>query len=283
MQTQFLQSYFNTPDDFVKETFVHVLRAGHVKASPGYRVDRRFCMGHDLIYCTSGKGYVRLNGKEHTIEKSELLWIDGRNPHAHWADSSDPWTVLWIRADGFALSRSAEELRVGGQPVFHVDASMEAVFSKLLQHCMESPLALDALLNADLSLILSLLFAERISADRRGSGDDDARAALEHVLDQMSVYFYKRWTVRELARMAKMSETSFYRYFQRATGSSPMSWIRRQRVSHAKRRLVETSASIKQISEQVGYSDPCFFSRDFKQACGVSPKNYRQQERLSAI
>jgi YesN/AraC family two-component response regulator len=34
---------------------------------------------------------------------------------------------------------------------------------------------------------------------------------------------------------------------------------------------------IKQISEQVGYNDPFFFSRDFKRYTGVSPKNYRNQ------
>ncbi len=242
-------------------------------------MERRFCAGHDLIYCLSGRGYVRLNGKQHTVGHSQLLWIDGSIPHAHWADEQEPWTVLWIRADGAALVHSAAELSVCRKPVFHVHANTEEKFLKVLDHLQHPPLALDALLNADLSLILSDLFAERLSVDVQSLGGEHALGELRHVIEQISVYFYKRWTVRELARMARMSEATFYRNFQRTTGSSPLSWIRQQRMSHAKRRLVETTDSIKQIAEQVGYSDPFFFSRDFKHVCGVPPKLYRQQER----
>jgi YesN/AraC family two-component response regulator len=36
--------------------------------------------------------------------------------------------------------------------------------------------------------------------------------------------------------------------------------------------LLQSSDSIQQIAEQVGYHDPFYFSRDFKRHTGVSPK-----------
>jgi transcriptional regulator GlxA family with amidase domain len=47
---------------------------------------------------------------------------------------------------------------------------------------------------------------------------------------------------------------------------------------HARQRLLQSNDAIKQISEQVGYNGPFFFSRDFKRYTGVSPSEYRRQQ-----
>jgi len=276
--TRHMSNYFHTPSDFAQSTFLHVLRAGHLKAAADYRVDRRFCAGHDLIYCVKGRGYIRIEGRDHAVGESEALWIDGRSPHVHWAAASDPWEVLWLRADGHALTGSAEALHVVRQPVFAVGPRAASRFQAVLRHLQTQPLALDALLHADVSAILGLLFEQRRSLQGENPETQGMNPDLKLAIEKMGVYYYKAWSVSELAREAGMSEPHFYRCFHRATGSSPISWLRRQRVNHAKRKLVETADSIKQIAEQVGYSDPFYFSRDFKLACGISPKHYREQE-----
>ena len=40
-----------------------------------------------------------------------------------------------------------------------------------------------------------------------------------------------------------------------------------------------TNLSIRQISENVGYSDQYFFSRLFKKHMGISPAGYRNREK----
>jgi AraC-like DNA-binding protein len=278
MPMRYIANYFHTPSDFAQSAFLHVLRAGHLKAAPDYRVDRRFCAGHDLIYCMKGRGYIRIEGKEHAVNETEVLWIDGRSPHVHWAEANDPWEVLWLRADGHTLTSSAEALNVVRQPVFTVGPRAATNFHAVVRHLQAQPLALDALLHADVSVILSLLFQQRRSLQGVDPENQGIDPGLKRAIEKMGVYYYKAWSVRALAKEAGMSEPHFYRRFHRATGSSPISWLRRQRVNHAKRRLVETTDSIKQIAEQVGYSDPFYFSRDFKLACGISPKHYREQE-----
>jgi len=276
--TRYIASHFHTPSEFVQSAFLYVVRAGHLKAAADYRVDRPFCAGHDLIYCVEGRGHIRIEGRDHTVNESDVLWIDGRSPHVHWADGKDPWEVLWLRADGYALTRSAEALNVARQPVFAAAPGTAANFNAVLRHLQMQPLALDALLHAEVSVLLSMLFQQRRSLQGDDTGNRGTDPGLKRVIEKMGIYYHKSWTVAALAREAGMSEPQFYKCFHLATGSSPISWLRRQRMNHAKRRLVETTDSIKQIAVQVGYSDPLYFSRDFKLACGVSPKHYRQQE-----
>jgi AraC-like DNA-binding protein len=201
----------------------------------------------------------------------------------HWPGKTTPWEVLWLRADGRALTRCAEALSVVLDPVFAVGPRAAANFRSVLEILRVHPLALDALLHAEISVILSLLFYQRRSLGRDHSEGTRINPNLKRVIEQMSVYYYKPRSVQELAKEAGMSQPQFYKRFHTATGSSPISWLRRQRVNHAKRKLVETEDSIKQIAEQVGYSDPFYFSRDFKLACGVSPKLYREQETVYPV
>jgi AraC-like DNA-binding protein len=62
-------------------------------------------------------------------------------------------------------------------------------------------------------------------------------------------------------------------------GTSPIDWLRRERITNAKRRLVESDEPVKRIAEQVGYHDRFFFSRDFKQVTGQTPTEFRNSER----
>ena len=94
----------------------------------------------------------------------------------------------------------------------------------------------------------------------------------------MSLYYYRRWQVKQLARDASMSVPHFFRCFRKVTGSTPISFLRRERINQAKRRLTESADSMKQIAEQVGYSDQFYFSRDFKRLTGVSPSEFRKRE-----
>jgi len=52
------------------------------------------------------------------------------------------------------------------------------------------------------------------------------------------------------------------------------------RFEAAARLLRETDATALEIALEVGYEDPSHFSRAFKRIAGISPREYRRQQRL---
>jgi len=95
--------------------------------------------------------------------------------------------------------------------------------------------------------------------------------------------FEQPWTVEELAQMTGLRASHFFSQFHRATGSSPINWLRRERINQAKRRLCETRDAIHVVAESVGYTDPLYFSRDFRKLVGISPRHYRRQEQAFPV
>jgi len=82
-------------------------------------------------------------------------------------------------------------------------------------------------------------------------------------------------TTRTLADAVGLSPDYFARVFRRTFGVAPKSWIVQQRVRHAALLLTESSLSISEIADRLGFSNPYLFSRQFRQTMGKSPRAYR--------
>ena len=61
------------------------------------------------------------------------------------------------------------------------------------------------------------------------------------------------------------------------TGTSASRFIANEVLVRAKRHLVYTSASIKEIAGQLGFEDSSYFTRFFTKAEGISPVYYRKR------
>ena len=64
--------------------------------------------------------------------------------------------------------------------------------------------------------------------------------------------------------------------FNKEVGINFSTFLKRFRISQAKRLLKGTDEKIYTIATQVGYNDPKYFNRVFKEEVGVSPGEYRQ-------
>ena len=53
-----------------------------------------------LIYCTEGKGWYRILGKQYTVEKYQYIIIPPGIPYSFGADEGDPWTIYWLHFQG---------------------------------------------------------------------------------------------------------------------------------------------------------------------------------------
>jgi len=63
--------------------------------------------------------------------------------------------------------------------------------------------------------------------------------------------------------------------FKKCNGKSIVSYIHEVRIEQAKKLLLDMSINVKEVSMQVGYMTPDYFSRIFNLSVGVTPSKYR--------
>jgi AraC-like DNA-binding protein len=86
----------------------------------------------------------------------------------------------------------------------------------------------------------------------------------------------RRWTVDDLGREVGLSRSALADRFIRLIGVPPMHYLASWRMQVATEKLRNTSASLAQVAEMVGYDSEAAFSRAFKKAFGAAPATWRR-------
>lgn len=88
------------------------------------------------------------------------------------------------------------------------------------------------------------------------------------------------FTVEQLRKLVFMSNSQLHRKLDALTGYSPNKFIRMIRFNKAKELLKDPSNSIASVALDCGYNDPGYFARIFKQEFGVTPQEWRTNNKL---
>jgi AraC-like DNA-binding protein len=82
----------------------------------------------------------------------------------------------------------------------------------------------------------------------------------------------------DIAREVGLSVRQLCRLFQEQVGTSPARYFDRKRLLRAFQLLIDVSMPIKEVSYQLGFSSPAYFSHWFKSQTGTSPRTFRSQQ-----
>lgn len=98
------------------------------------------------------------------------------------------------------------------------------------------------------------------------------RKAIQYVENRMNCC---ELSVEELSRELGMSRVHLYKKLLFITGKSPIEFIRIIRLKRAAQLLRESQLSVSEIAYQVGFNNPKYFSKYFKEEFGVLPSSYK--------
>lgn len=101
-----------------------------------------------------------------------------------------------------------------------------------------------------------------------------------HNIEQTIIFIETNYNspiqVADLAKISCLSERQYTRLFQRTYGITPMQYVIRCRLDHARTLISTTSFSIAQIAEQCGFFDKSAFTKLFKKTYQLTPGEYRR-------
>ena len=99
---------------------------------------------------------------------------------------------------------------------------------------------------------------------------------LANVIDYIQTYLELNLGLEELAKLSDLSPYYFSRLFKQSTGFSPYQYISQQRIARARQLLQDTGMAIAQVALHCGFSSQSSFSKTFRKAVGITPRQYRQ-------
>jgi AraC-like DNA-binding protein len=229
-----------------------------------------------LIYCVAGEGWGRVGGVEVRVRPGEALVVPPNTPHSYGADPDSPWTIYWVHMTGKKAKILVRmlELEPGATSLFPgQDPALPTLFERLI-HILSQGYTSDNLLFS--ATELHQLSTHLVTIRHRRPGGRDANdAKIKKAIDIMNLSLDRDLTIGELASAVNLSVSHFSFIFKKRTGFSAIDYFVRLKMQRACFMLDETATSVKEIAASLGFDDPLYFSRRFRQIHNRSPRQYQ--------
>ncbi|RQV00739.1 helix-turn-helix domain-containing protein [Burkholderia cenocepacia] len=191
-------------------------------------------------------------------------------------------TTHWAFAE--LLSRTCPDAHVASENIVLDDGDVITAGAILAWNDLGF-LIVDRVMGANVMLATSrFMLSEGVRDDQRPlegflprlDHDDDAILAAQHLILSTPGINH---TIASLAGISCLTERTFIRRFQKATGLNPANYVRQVRMTKAKDALRLGNRPIALVAKELGYDDVISFRKAFQNVVGMSPAAYRQHFR----
>lgn len=106
--------------------------------------------------------------------------------------------------------------------------------------------------------------------------DDTVHLTVKRAQSLIQEFYQTGITLDEIAAKLNITPEYLGTRFHKELGVNFSTYMKNFRIAKAKEMLIGTQLKLKEISGQVGYSDPKYFSKVFKETTGQLPADYRK-------
>jgi AraC-like DNA-binding protein len=260
---------------------IYITKIGYIPSSAKHhRSIYQGSRNNILLYCIRGSGQCVIGSKRFTISANEYLLIPAtRKMVCFWPDHNDPWTIYYVYYTGPEITAFNKALNItltkGPVPITYNEAGI-SIWHKIFSSLSDG-FKRENLNNANFSLqhlISTFLYP---SWHIRDNARKD-QGAMDRAVEIMKEKVNTKISVTEIANIVDLSYSHFCMLFKKRFDTSPIDYFIGLKIEKACELLGIDGCKIKDVSSELGYDDPYYFSRIFKKVVGISPEKFRSKQ-----
>ncbi len=245
------------------------------RTTNAYRYDCERSDIHHLLfqYTLHGEGYLSIHNMVYHIKPGEAFLIEKPGPYRYWlADGSPIWEFIFIC---FTLESEPywDKIISKSGHIVHISSKSNVInlWKKIYIATLKNKL--NSFYQGSIYAYQFLL--ELTAYLEEKSGKSGQKTCVQKSLQFIHKHYNSPLTIDELANICDISASYLSYLFHLQIGKTIKNYIRDYRINQACALLRHSKLSIQEIAKKVGYDDPNYFSRVFKQQKHISPCNYR--------
>ena len=231
-----------------------------------------------LAYCTKGSGIVQIFSEQVPISNDQFFIIPKNKEFKFYSVLNVNTRFLIARFNGLNAGKMGKEFSLVRNLIPSVNnmvANREMLFDEIFNNLTKG------FHNDNMEYInfcFGHLFATFIYANKTGDDIyDESNPVVRRAINFLEKNISVKLTLNQLAKEVGYSPTYLSTLFKKETNYSPISYFSHLKIVKACEFLDYTNMKVKEISFNLGYSDPYYFTKDFTKKMGLSPRNYRNR------
>lgn len=251
-----------------------------------------FC---ELVFVTHGFGTQCLEGKDLPVKAGDVFLFQGHQSHYfHHRDHLKLINVMYreelIGQHGnhfkqmpgygamFLLEPShrkrhnfASSLSLSREQL----TSVEDILSVMISEQESKDPGFEVVIRAKLLELITYVSRAYMGVEK--TSESQSLLRISKLISVMENTYEKNWTLDEFVKLSGMSKSSLLLTFRKAVGQTPLAYLLSLRIQRAGELLKSSSRQITDIAYEVGFNDSNYFTRQFKQITGHTPRDFREK------
>jgi len=239
-----------------------------------------------LLYVRSGWAVIEIEGIQTRLEQPAIQVVPPLCIHGfHFSEQVEGYILTLAAPLASQLEAQLDALQplLGtavlypiGNDLPYLDALFEAINSDYLRPAPARELQLHSLIG------LIGVWLRRQVDNRQRQAPSPGQGCLQAFSSLIEAHFREQLSIEQYANRVGVTPAHLNNLTRRFTGFTAQEMVHQRLLLEAKRQLIYTALSAKQIAEGLGFSEPAYFSRFFKRLTGLSPKAFRSQDKRGA-
>ncbi|QHF54551.1 MULTISPECIES: AraC family transcriptional regulator [Streptococcus] len=260
---------------------------GYEDCAPSYSFGPAIRDNYVLHYITKGKGIFYYNNQEIHLSAGDLFLLKPNEVTFYQADKRDPWSYYWIGMGGNKSQDYIELSSIG------IDAYLRNSLKKSTSKVAQQIIKLIAKAESRerttrnqlelFSQAYKLLFElSRASPNLEVSQLSQAEKICQECRHMIEMHYnIDGLSISTIAEDLNVNRSYLTTLFKKFHHVSPKEYLLQVRMRRAKQLLEGTEEPIKVIAYSVGFMDPLYFSKVFRDFYHMSPSQCRKTPLLS--
>lgn len=263
-------------NEYFQNIDVLIYTCGYEQCVPKHAYGPTIRSSYMIHYVLDGKGIFKVDNKIYHLTKGDAFCIQPGQLIYYEADKTNPWTYTWIGFQGIKAKQYLNRTTLLENPIFHYDADdhLKLIYEKVYAYNKQTKNK-DLLLN---SVLYEFLFFLANHFPKTSTTEEKRLEYVEETLKYIELHYTESMTIQHIASHLNIDRSYLHRLFKNKTGKSVTEYIVHFRIQKACQLLINTQYPISVIAQSVGYEDPLYFSRIFKEKMQQTPSLYRKEK-----
>ncbi|GAB2717820.1 helix-turn-helix domain-containing protein [Paenibacillus thermoaerophilus] len=280
---EWLEIHYFTPSSYEKAGAAWPIRLGANIAKPNYHIGPRITPYYYLLFVVEGEGTFIQSNRTYRLRPNDLFCLFPQVTHEYYTNPDALLKKVFFAFDGKFALQLLERIGLGPYTP-HLDHVLTADILELMEQFFQIVTTPER--HTDLAKlgifhqIIDSLAARKRKIDGAIAPPVDW---LQEGKDYLEIHYADGITVESVAEYVGVERTYFTRQFTKTYGLSPMKYLQKLKMTEAQLLIDQTSYTLAEIAQTVGFPDLPSFSKAFKKYTGMSPAYYRKRAKMEDV
>ncbi len=242
--------------------------------------DWHFHEEFEVIWIQDGIKDIYINNTSYTLQKDDIIFINKNIPHKTQTHIGCKTFLLQFK---HTTLKSVFDVLYNNSPSFYIfykhlnkDEQLLNSLKKIKFEYLHQDKSYQAFIQAYIQEVMAILYRNSVLLDQNDSALKSNFNQIQPVLDYVNIHYAERISLDKICNIINVNKSYFCRLFKKIIGVSFVEYLNILRLNKAEYLLSNSDKSITEISYEVGFPSPSYFTELFHALKGHTPSFYKK-------